>query len=79
MAKPKESSSSGSNWSDEMKTPITASALHLYDMVQAFMTQQGMVLTVEEAAAIRQLLHIVPSMNLLVNVRPDVFVESLEP
>lgn len=62
-----------------MKTPITASALHLYDMVQAFMTQQGMILTVEEAAAIRQLLHIVPSLNLLVNVRPDVFVERIDP
>ena len=57
----------------------TESALYLYELARAFMTQQGMILTVEEAAAIRQLLRIVPSLNLLVNVRPDVFVESLEP
>jgi hypothetical protein len=57
----------------------TESALYLYELARAFMTQQGMILTVEEAAAIRQLLRIVPSLNLLVNVRPDVFVESLDP
>lgn len=51
------------------------SALYLYNLAQAFMTQPGMTLTVEEAAAIRQLLNIVPTLNLITNVRPDVFVE----
>ena len=60
-------------------TRTTESALHLYELVRAFMTQPGMTLTVEEAAAIRQLLHIVPTLNLLTNVRPDVFVERIDP
>jgi hypothetical protein len=51
-------------------------AIALYNLAQAFMTQPGMKLTVEEAAAIRQLLNIVPTLNLITNVRPDVFVEE---
>lgn len=60
-------------------TRATDSAIYLYELAHAFMTQPGMFLTVEEAAAIRQLLNIVPTLNLLTNVRPDVFVERTDP
>ena len=61
-----------------MTLTTTRAAIHLYEVAQNMVLNGAKhPLTVEEAAAIRQLLHIVPTLNMLVNVMPHVFVEEL--
>ena len=61
-----------------MTLTTTRAAIHLYEVAQNVVRNGAKPpLTVEEAAAIRQLLEIVPTLNMIVNVMPDVFVESI--